>query len=301
MSCDGDNCDYKNIQTVQDGFFSVETPEEGVVLIDFTKYEGANIWTSERLEAFLEIVDGLSSNPPEKGIVFMMGNHFGADIKFFKDATKPKFSDFITKINQAFDIVSALPCETVCVSGHCYGGGLELALACKKRIGIDNPKARMGLTETNFGLMPGAGGTQRMPRLIGTKAAPMIIKGESVPMDKALELGLVDKVIAPNDDGYKSARNFMDEEIDRSNLDLSEILAVSAQVISDIEDTGVLEANQLAAINAMVKGSTREIVEGLTIERIQFDTHCVGTDLMRSRIAEFLAKGFEGEGIVNMI
>ena len=283
--------------------FSVETPEEGVVMVDFTKYEGPKIWTSERLDAFLEIVKGFAANPPSKGIVFMMGNHFGADINFFKDATKSEFPDFITRINQAFDIVSALPCETVCVAGHCYGGGLELALACNKRIGIDHPKARMGLTETNFGLMPGAGGTQRLPRLIGPKAVPMIVKGETVSMPEAFELGLVDKVIPSDENPYECAYDFIGEELDSNIVCLDDILQIALKTIEAIEASGImLEGNQLAAINAMVEGSRHpNIIVGLTIERTLFDTHCMGTDLMRSRIAEFLARGYEGEGIVDMV
>jgi len=81
------------------------------------------------------------------------------------------------------------------INGAALGGGLELALACHFRIVIDNPKIPLGLPETTVGLMPGAGGTQRLPRLIGIRqAAALILSGKHVNPARALELGFVDKL-----------------------------------------------------------------------------------------------------------
>jgi len=80
--------------------------------------------------------------------------------------------------------------------GNALGGGLELALACHARVAADLPETCLGLPEVTLGLMPGAGGTQRLPRLIGLKAAmPMILDGKPVSARQALELGLVDQVV----------------------------------------------------------------------------------------------------------
>jgi 3-hydroxyacyl-CoA dehydrogenase/enoyl-CoA hydratase/3-hydroxybutyryl-CoA epimerase len=82
------------------------------------------------------------------------------------------------------------------IHGACLGGGLELALACHYRIATDHPKTQLGLPEVQLGLIPGAGGCERLPRLIGARAAlDMILTGKSERVSKALRLGLVDEVV----------------------------------------------------------------------------------------------------------
>ena len=86
------------------------------------------------------------------------------------------------------------------INGAALGGGLELALACHYRIVIDDPKIPLGLPETSVGLIPGAGGTQRLPRLIGIKdAAELIISGSHISPQQALKLGMVDQLVKKED------------------------------------------------------------------------------------------------------
>src|SRR5438034_10019352 len=83
------------------------------------------------------------------------------------------------------------------IHGACLGAGLELALACHYRIATDHSKTQLGLPEVQLGLIPGAGGCQRLPRLIGARAAlDMILTGKSERASKALRLGLVDEVVS---------------------------------------------------------------------------------------------------------
>lgn len=83
----------------------------------------------------------------------------------------------------------------VAINGPALGGGLELALACHHRVVLDDPKVQLGLPEVTLGLLPGGGGTQRLPRLIGLeRAADMILSGKRVDAREALELGIVDQV-----------------------------------------------------------------------------------------------------------
>ncbi len=90
-------------------------------------------------------------------------------------------------------VVAAMP-------GSALGGGLELALACHRRLAAERPVARFGLPEATLGLMPGGGGTQRLPRLLGiAAAAPLLIEGRTVPAKEALALGLVDELVPPGD------------------------------------------------------------------------------------------------------
>tara|TARA_R110002073_G_scaffold3282_3_gene22119 strand:- start:3976 stop:6033 length:2058 start_codon:yes stop_codon:yes gene_type:complete len=112
----------------------------------------------------------------------------GADItEFGKPPVGPSLPDVVDAIEQCPKPVVAA------IHGTALGGGLELALACHYRIAI--PSARLGLPEVKLGLLPGAGGTQRLPRLVGVAAAlSMIVTGDPVTAARALEIGLLDRV-----------------------------------------------------------------------------------------------------------
>ncbi len=112
----------------------------------------------------------------------------GADIREFGLPPQPPFLNDVINAIEA----SAKP-VTAAIHGVALGGGLEVALACHYRIG--DPKARVGLPEVSLGIIPGAGGTQRLPRLIGAEAATgMITSGRQVPATEAAELGILDAV-----------------------------------------------------------------------------------------------------------
>ncbi|MGV3656227.1 MAG: enoyl-CoA hydratase/isomerase family protein [Noviherbaspirillum sp.] len=111
---------------------------------------------------------------------------------------------------QVFARLDTLPMPSVAViNGFAFGGGLELAMACTFRLAT--PNARMGLPEIKLGLIPGYGGTQRLPRLVGeARAMEMILTGRTVRADEALQMGLVNRLIEgdPVDAGIAFAREF---------------------------------------------------------------------------------------------
>ena len=115
----------------------------------------------------------------------------GADLKERKGIPAAESQPFIDAISGAIDAWARLPKPTLCaLNGSAYGGGLELALACDLRIAVDD--AELGLTEVRLGIMPGAGGTQRLPRLIGVAAAKeLILLGRRITATRAQALGLV--------------------------------------------------------------------------------------------------------------
>jgi 3-hydroxyacyl-CoA dehydrogenase / enoyl-CoA hydratase / 3-hydroxybutyryl-CoA epimerase len=122
----------------------------------------------------------------------------GADIEEFTALTTQGAAERLSFEGQ--EMVSRI--ETLAkpvvaaIHGACLGGGLELALACHYRIATDHPKTQLGLPEVQLGLIPGAGGCQRLPRLIGARAAlDMILTGKSERGAKALKLGLVDELV----------------------------------------------------------------------------------------------------------
>ena len=119
----------------------------------------------------------------------------GADIKAFMANSADDNMQMIAFAHDALAKISTLPKIFIAViNGHALGGGLEITLACDLRFAGDG-KFQMGLPEVTLGLLPGNGGTQRLPRLIGkTKALSMMITGESVGPQEALTLGIVDEV-----------------------------------------------------------------------------------------------------------
>ena len=123
----------------------------------------------------------------------------GADLKERKGVSAEAAGPYIDAISTAIDAWSRIAKPTICaLNGSAYGGGLELALACDLRVCVAG--AELGLTEVRLGIMPGAGGTQRLPRLIGVAAAKeMILLGRRIGAARARELGLVMAVVPAAD------------------------------------------------------------------------------------------------------
>lgn len=118
----------------------------------------------------------------------------GADLKERKVLTDGQVMRNLNKIGDMFTAIERLPQPTIAmINGFAFGGGMELALACDFRIAAHT--AVMGLTETGLGIIPGAGGTQRLPRLIGeAKALELILTARRLTADEALAYGLVTRV-----------------------------------------------------------------------------------------------------------
>jgi enoyl-CoA hydratase len=121
----------------------------------------------------------------------------GADISEFGDAERAR--QIGAAFRAAFDAIAAIPRPVIAaIQGVALGGGMELALACDLRIAADS--ARLGQPEILLGIIPGAGATQRLPRLVGpARAKELIWSGRQVNADEALDLGLVDRVVPAGD------------------------------------------------------------------------------------------------------
>lgn len=121
----------------------------------------------------------------------------GADLKERSTMSDEQVRFFIRTIRDTFSELERLPQPVIAaINGVAFGGGTELALACDLRVASDT--ARLGLTETSLGIIPGAGGTQRLPRLIGrAKAKELIFTARRISAAEALELGLVNRVVPP--------------------------------------------------------------------------------------------------------
>ena len=161
---------------------------------------------SSRLFAWFEAQIAALEREPAEALVVLSGKPdgfvAGADISELQAATdRAEILDILRRGHALMGRLAALPFPTVAaIHGACLGGGLELALACKRRVATDHRKTKLGLPEVQLGLIPGLGGTQRLPRLIGVAdALDLILTGRQVDARKARRLGLVDAVCHPLD------------------------------------------------------------------------------------------------------
>src|SRR5688572_20766690 len=126
----------------------------------------------------------------------------GADVREFVQLTSAEQGfELVRSAQRTFDAIEGLPCPSVAViHGFALGGGLELALACKYRVGIKSDKFSVGLPEVMLGIHPGFGGTVRAVRRAGVRAAmEMMLTGKTLRADKARRVGLIDKLVFPAD------------------------------------------------------------------------------------------------------
>lgn len=132
----------------------------------------------------------------------------GADIKEMETMSYTDMVDRSAALQSSLTTIARIPKPTVAaITGYALGGGCELALACDFRVAADN--AKLGQPEILLGIIPGAGGTQRLSRLVGpAKAKDLIYSGRFVAAAEALEIGLVDKVV-PADEVYATAVGWM--------------------------------------------------------------------------------------------
>ncbi|MBU6423626.1 MAG: enoyl-CoA hydratase/isomerase family protein, partial [Chloroflexi bacterium] len=138
-----------------------------------------------------------------KGLVVMSGkpDQFmaGADFRQITTASASDLERASREMQRVMDEIASLPFPTVAaINGPAIGGGLELALACDRRIMADAPHVRVGSTEVRLGILPAAGGTQRLPRLIGLpRALDFILSGRLLGARRAVRTGVVDEIVHP--------------------------------------------------------------------------------------------------------
>src|SRR5690606_35850882 len=138
-----------------------------------------------------DIAESIRINPDIRVVIFTGAGEksfsVGADLKERKTLTDQQVKRNIYKIGEVFTAIEQLPQPTIALlNGYAFGGGMELALSCDFRFAVDT--AIMGLTETGLAIIPGAGGTQRLPRLIGeAKALELILTARKLNAAEALQ------------------------------------------------------------------------------------------------------------------
>ena len=175
-------------------FIHLDRREDGIAVIRLDRPK-ANALSGALLEQLADAADSLAADPPGAVVVYGGERIFaaGADISEFggPDEARKVGGQF----RRALDAVAAIPRATIAaVTGFALGGGCELALACDFRVMGDS--ARFGQPEILLGIIPGGGGTQRLPRLVGaSRAKDIILSGRQVAAEEAVRIGLADRVV----------------------------------------------------------------------------------------------------------
>lgn len=220
----------------------------GVGTITLNRPEAANAMSISLLQTLSEILQMVSQRQDIYVVILTASGDkafcAGADLKERKGMTEQEVKRAVRLIGATVNQVEQLPQPVIAaINGVAFGGGLELALACDIRVASE--QAKMGLTETSLAIIPGAGGTQRLPRLIGiAKAKEYIYTARRLTAQQALQAGIVTHLFS---DVYQGAQ----------------------QIAKEIAKQGPLALQQ--AKKAMNTGSEVELQTGLAIEALAYD------------------------------
>ena len=167
------------------------------VVLRLVSHDGTNRLTRTRVQALTAAVEDLAAHPPARLVIAGNAEFFsaGADLNEIAALTGAEASRFAQMGQRLMTAVASFPAPTIAViQGYCMGGGLDLALACDRRIA--SAHALFGHRGAALGLITGWGGTQRLPRLVGKgRALQMFLAAEKLHAPQALRAGLVDAIV----------------------------------------------------------------------------------------------------------
>lgn len=232
-----------------------------IAQIQFMRSQKANAISKNLLHEFYQHLLSLRDNPIIYCLVITGTGKFfsaGADLEERRSMSEKEVLEFLNKFQETLSLLERLSFPTIAaINGYAFGGGLEIALACDLRIGKEG--IELGLTETRLGIIPGAGGTQRLSRLIGkSKAMSLIFRGKKISSLQAKELGILEEV-------------FLDLEYEtKLNEFISEILRcapiavrLAKQAIQEGFDLPLKEALELERKCYLQTLSTKDRLEAL--------------------------------------
>lgn len=180
----------------------VVSRKESIVTLRIDREDALGAMNAEIMEKMGVFARDLAADHTVRVLVITgTGRGFvaGADITGYHDVSQVEFDRFQRLSRRTFDTIASLPQISICaVNGYALGGGLELALCCD--FILINNKTKVGLPEIKLGLLPGGGGTQRLPRLVGPmRAKEMILTGRMVPAEEAVSLGIALAAYEPDE------------------------------------------------------------------------------------------------------
>lgn len=234
--------------------------ENNIAIIRLNRPKARNALNAEMIEKLQEIVSEISALNLRAAIFTGEGKAFcaGADITELLNKTPVEHLHKI-QIGQAlFQQINELKFPTLAsIHGMALGGGLELALACTFR--ICSPTAGLGLPEIKLGLIPGYGGTQRLPRLIGvSKALEMVVSGKILTAEEAYNIGLVNQVIEM-EDPITSAKEYLDSLAMQFPVAIHQIM----QAVQSASDLNIHQGLELEAKLFVECSQSADAAEGI--------------------------------------
>jgi len=236
--------------------------DDGVATITINRPKALNALNKDTLIELSKAIDNLENNNKIK-VAIITGNGdkafiAGADIKQMKDLTPLEAKDF-SEIghNLLFKIEKSRLPFIAAVNGYALGGGCELMMACDIIIASDN--ALIGQPEINLGISPGFGGTQRLPRLVGkTKAKEILLTGDNLTAEDAINIGLVNKVVAKDE-----LSGFVEKLAKKISLKTSVQTAFIKELVNKGLDLDLQNANALEISYFSSSFSTHDQKEGM--------------------------------------
>lgn len=185
--------DYNTILINQEG---------GICILTLNRPEALNALNDELINEMSQAIDIIAEDESIRVLVLTGGDRAfaaGGDIKAMLQFDPMHAKKYVMPIHKLFNRITELPKATIAaICGFALGGGVELSLTCDFRLAADN--AKFGFPEINLGIFPGAGGSQRLPRLIGlAKAKELMFLGETIDAPTALRIGLVNQVVPQPD------------------------------------------------------------------------------------------------------
>ncbi|WP_424014996.1 enoyl-CoA hydratase/isomerase family protein [Halorubrum xinjiangense] len=244
-----------------------DVDDRGVATITVDRPEQLNALTVETLEAIEDALDEAADRDARVLVIAGAGDDAfvaGADISHMVDLSTPEAQAYAELGHRVADAIETFPAPTIAaVDGYAFGGGCELALACDLRVAAES--AVLGQTEIDLGIIPGWGGTQRLPDLVGDEVARrLIFLGERIDAEEAADVGFVGEVVA--DDAF-------DDRIDELAGELAAKPATALRAAKE-------------ALNAAGEGSA---ATGLALERRAW-AGLFGTHDQREGMKAFLEK-----------
>ncbi len=258
--------------------FSRELDADGIAWLTFDQPgSAANLWSESTLRQFIWHIEQIERTPAVRALVIRSAKPgifiAGADLKSLRHLCPARLEQLIWLGQAAFDRLARLPIPKVAlIHGACAGGGFEMALACDWRIATDDPATKVGLPETQLGLLPGWGGTVRLPRLLGLRRAlDIILTGKLHPAKAALKKGLVTH-LAPAEAAPTLARKLALGPRPRLPFHADTLPGVS-RLIAHLAHCSVLAKTHglypapLRAIEVAHKALRLPVEDGLALER----------------------------------
>lgn len=250
--------------------------EKHLAFITINRPEQLNCFDLEALTQLEEVIDEIKFNKNIRAVIITGAGEkafsTGADLRERRTLSEKDVRRNVNLIRDVFSRIEELPQPTIAaINGYAFGGGLELALTCDLRIAVK--EAIMGLTEVSLGIIPGAGGTQRLSRLIGiSKAKELIFTARKISAEDARDFGIVNKVV-----------------------EQEQLLSASVELANEIMKNAPLAVTQ--AKFAIHYGSNVDVKTGLAIEAKAYEVIIPTKDRLEALEAfkEKRAPIFKGE------